>query len=339
MRSWRIGSAWLIDILHRYRAMTNLRPLTRVDLPALLDLLLAANRADSIDTPETLADIEHEFDDPWSYPERDAVVVAGPKGTLAGFARLFVNPRPNPDPESAAFLVLTVHPEQRDQGLETCLLDWLEARGRERLRGTTTRRLRIARPDHLKPDVERLLGRGYSPIRFYFRMGRDLHSPPGLTIPPGIKLRTYAPEWADQLWAAHAAAFSDHWGYVIESHDEFQEFVLGSANFRPDLSLLACAGAEVAAYAINRVHAEHNARTGVLEGVIGLIGTQRAWRGQGLATALIGESLRRFADAGLERATLTVDAENTTGALGLYERLGFAVGKRVQALDLVLSAD
>ena len=30
-------------------------------------------------------------------------------------------------------------------------------------------------------------------------------------------------------------------------------------------------------------------------------------------------------DAGFERATLTVDTGNATGALGLYERAGFAV--------------
>ncbi len=319
--------------------MTRLRPLTRVDLPALLDLILTANRADGVDTPETLADLEHEFEDAWSDPAQDAVVVDGPDGALAGFARLFVNPRPNPDPESAAFLVMSVHPAARHAGLQDRLLDWLEARGRDRLHGNATRRLRIARPDHLQSEIEHLRDRGYRPIRFFFRMRRDLQSPPEPAVASGVTLRAFTPEWADRLWSAHAAAFADHWGYVIETRDEFKEYVLGSASFRPDLTLLACAGAEVVAYSINRVPAENNTRSGVAEGVIGLLGTQRAWRGQGLATVLIGESLRRFTAAGLERAALTVDAENTTGALGLYERLGFVVVKRVQALDLVLSAD
>ncbi len=35
-----------------------------------------------------------------------------------------------------------------------------------------------------------------------------------------------------------------------------------------------------------------------------------------------------FRNAGLDYATLGVDSENTTGALGLYERLGFEPVKR-----------
>ena len=318
--------------------MSGFRPLTRADLPALLNLLLAANRADGNSTSETLVDLEHEFEDAWSDPAHDAIVLPSPDGALLGFGRVFVNPSPNPDPDSAAYLAYSVDPIARETGLEEALLDWLEARGRERLRGSLTRRLRIARADHLTDEIDRLQRRGYRPIRYYFRMRRDVAPPlPEAMLPNEITVRTFTPEWSSALWSAHAAAFADHWGYVIETPAEFEEHVLGAGGFRSDLTLLACAGPDVVAYSINRVPAEENARTGSPEGVIGLLGTQRPWRGRGLARALIQESLRRFAAAGLQHAALTVDSENTTGALGLYERLGFVVDKRVQALDLVLS--
>lgn len=318
--------------------MHGFRQLTRADLPALLDLLLAANHADGNATGETLTDLEHEFEDPWSDPARDAVVLANPAGALIGFGRVFVNPVSNADPASAAFLTYSVHPDARGKGLEDDLLDWLEARGRERLKGSSTHRLRVAHADQLTDEIDRLRRRGYRPVRYYLRMRRDIDaSLPGAAIPDGVTLRAFTPEWSSALWAAHAAAFAGHWGYVIETPAEFEAYVLGSAAFRADLTVLACAGADVVAYSINRVPADENARTGVPEGVIGLLGTQRAWRGRGLAHALIQESLRRFAAAGLQRVALTVDAENTTGALGLYERLGFAVYKRVQALDLDLT--
>ena len=63
-----------------------------------------------------------------------------------------------------------------------------------------------------------------------------------------------------------------------------------------------------------------------VEAWINTVGTRRAWRGKGVASWLMTESLRRIAaaDDGFERAILGVDAENPTGALSVYRRLGFA---------------
>lgn len=38
---------------------------------------------------------------------------------------------------------------------------------------------------------------------------------------------------------------------------------------------------------------------------------------------LLQESMRRFVVAGMDAAALSVDAANPSGALGLYERLGY----------------
>jgi len=53
------------------------------------------------------------------------------------------------------------------------------------------------------------------------------------------------------------------------------------------------------------------------------VGTLREWRGRGLATALMVRVMRLMRDAGMQDAKLDVDTENQTGAMGLYERLGF----------------
>jgi ribosomal protein S18 acetylase RimI-like enzyme len=62
-----------------------------------------------------------------------------------------------------------------------------------------------------------------------------------------------------------------------------------------------------------------------VEAWINTVGTRRAWRGKGVASWLMAESLRRIAaaDDGFERAILGVDADNPTGALRMYRRLGF----------------
>ena len=60
--------------------------------------------------------------------------------------------------------------------------------------------------------------------------------------------------------------------------------------------------------------------------------TRRPWRRRGLATALIARSLVVLRERGQTSAALGVDADNPSGALGLYEGLGFAVDQRAIAL-------
>jgi mycothiol synthase len=58
---------------------------------------------------------------------------------------------------------------------------------------------------------------------------------------------------------------------------------------------------------------------------IGLIGTRRAARGQGIASALLARALTEARTAGFSSGSLVVDADSPTGAVGLYERVGFTV--------------
>jgi len=56
---------------------------------------------------------------------------------------------------------------------------------------------------------------------------------------------------------------------------------------------------------------------------------RRLWRKCGVASALMCQSMRAMKADGLDYATLGVDTQNPTGALGLYERLGFVAVKRM----------
>ena len=72
-------------------------------------------------------------------------------------------------------------------------------------------------------------------------------------------------------------------------------------------------------------------RSGVRRGWLNSVFTRRAWRRRGLARALIARSLGVLRERGQTSAALGVDADNPSGALGLYERLGFAVDQRATA--------
>jgi ribosomal protein S18 acetylase RimI-like enzyme len=92
-----------------------------------------------------------------------------------------------------------------------------------------------------------------------------------------------------------------------------------------DISLwkVAWDGDEVAGVSINTVYAEENERLGINVGWLDQVSVRRPWRRKGVGAAVIAESLRLLRERGLDEASLGVDAENPTGALALYEGLGF----------------
>jgi ribosomal protein S18 acetylase RimI-like enzyme len=58
------------------------------------------------------------------------------------------------------------------------------------------------------------------------------------------------------------------------------------------------------------------------------IAVRRAWRRRGIARALIATSLRILKERGMEEAALGVDTQNPSGALQLYESLGYRIVKQ-----------
>src|SRR4029077_13806074 len=82
-------------------------------------------------------------------------------------------------------------------------------------------------------------------------------------------------------------------------------------------------GNQVAGSVMTFVFANENAELGIRRGWLEHISGRRPWRRRGLASALIARSLRILADRGLEQAALGGDAENPTGALSVYETMGF----------------
>ena len=94
-------------------------------------------------------------------------------------------------------------------------------------------------------------------------------------------------------------------------------------NLDTNLWRVAWDGDEVAGSVMTFVWPEENERLGLSRGWLEHVSVRRAWRKRGLATALIADSLRVLRDLGLAEAALGVDSQNPTGALRLYESLGF----------------
>ena len=71
-------------------------------------------------------------------------------------------------------------------------------------------------------------------------------------------------------------------------------------------------------------------------GHVNILGVRPGWRRRGLGRALLLHSFRELRDRGRLKADLGVDAENTTGAVRLYERAGMCVAHRMDTYELVL---
>lgn len=172
---------------------------------------------------------------------------------------------------------------------------------------------------------------GFEHARWFFEMTRDLEQPiPDLPMPDGLEVRAVTMDMVRQIWQADVEAFKDHWGGFDSSDENLQRW-LEDPNFDPRLWVIAYDGHEVAGGVVNAIEAEENEALGVKRGWLHSVFTRRQWRRRGLARALIARSLVLIRDRGMDTGILGVDADNPTGALGLYEGIGFSVAERSAA--------
>jgi mycothiol synthase len=136
--------------------------------------------------------------------------------------------------------------------------------------------------------------------------------------------------------AGAQAAFTRHHGSSERDAEAWGALFTGQRGFRPDLSRLAVEDGAVVGYVLAYVYEADTAARGTRQVVLGQIGVLPPARGRGVAGALITEVLEAAARNDCESAGLGVDTENVTGALRLYEGLGFRpVRSRVSwTLDL-----
>ena len=306
------------------------RALRREDLPALYELLLCIEQAEERRVVGTLEDLQHEYDDPWSLAETDSLTAWTNEGQLVGYARTFQNPQL--EDEARCHLLVEIHPSQRSGGLESALLNWVEERGQQRLQSAAVLGLQLLCCGIQDTQLQRqawLEQHAYNRVRYFYRMQRALSDPiPAVQLPGDLALQVYTPDLSQAVQAAFNEAFRDHWSFEPATTEDWQKFFIERTSFRPDLTYVVMADQEVAGLSFNCVGAEENARRQTSEGWIDILAVRRPWRKRGVATALLCASLHAFKAEGLQHAMLGVDTQNSTGALRVYERVGFQPVKR-----------
>ncbi len=224
-----------------------------------------------------------------------------------------------------------VAPELRRRGIATWLFDWGLGRAGHRARVEDPQG-EVHVGAHLDEEETgaRILfeGKGLAPVRHFFLMRRhSLDHVPDAPLPVGLEIRPVAPDQHRAIFDAENEAFRDHWGHREPGEDAFRE-TFGQEETNTDLWTVAWDGDQVAGVVENWIWPEENTRLAVRRGWLEKISVGRPWRRRGLGRALTAAALVRLREAGMDEAMLGVDAENPSGALGLYEGLGFRVARR-----------
>lgn len=312
------------------------RRIVRDDVPLLLELSRAC---DAVDTPwavTTEDEIALWLDDPKLRLERDSAIGFDDSGRAVAYG--FVGQ--GDVHETVVWIELdgAVHPERRREGIGGALLDWQDERGRRMLAAedsTLPGRLSVDAGEHEAGTIALAESRGYRVVRWWLELERDLAAPiPEPSLGPGLRFEPYGGN-EELTRAARNDSFRDHWGSQPVSEREWREHdELESA--RPDLSFVVVEGEgetkRVLGFAIGAVYREDWEHRGHSFGYIDLLGVVSDARGRGIAKALLARSLAAMRAEGFERAVLDVDSESLTGAVGLYESVGFETVRRSMTL-------
>jgi mycothiol synthase len=294
------------------------------DFPAMVELISAANRHDGIDYFPTTEGLALDWaPSPRFDPRRDQAVIEV-DGRFIGAGGVDWRERAG---RIVHRIEIWIHPDARRRGHGRRLLDWAEARARATVAEGSGGPAELPHflgggVDRDKPEQVRFAEKaGYEPVRYGFVMRRRLAEPiPAVALPPGLEVRPVTPDQHRAIWDADA--FMDHHEAGVRDETDFTQF-FGHPDVDTTMWQVAWDGSEVAGSVVNGIYPHENAQLGLDIGWLDHVSVRRPWRRRGLASALIARSLAVLRDRGMALAALGVDAENPTGALGVYERLGF----------------
>jgi mycothiol synthase len=306
------------------------------DYPLLTDLMNVCSEADQIPWVQTPENLQIEIEGEDGIDAASDIVLVEVDGQVVADGQVWRAVR-----EGTAMFDVSGHvlPAFRRRGIGRALLAQNLRRAAERAALEP-----LGAQIHIEAFAEDLeaghrailAAAGFETVRHFFLMRvTGLEDVPEAPLPDGLEVRPVTPEQHRAIFDAEAEAFRDHWGHREQGDDLFHTMY---AKKELDTSLWAVAweGDQIAGVVQTWVWPEENERLGVKRGWLERISVRRPWRRRGLGRALTAEALRRLERAGMDEAMLGVDSENLTGALGLYESLGFRIHSSAAAYRLPL---
>jgi len=245
-----------------------------------------------------------------------ALVTARANGELVGALHL----APHPNGGSTAAVV--VHPDHRESGVATRLIDVAVAATADGGGGHLVLWAfgADARADAFAASV------GFAPERELWQMRVSLPLTERAQWPPGIDVRPFEPRQDEGAWLEvnnRAFAHDPDQGAWTEADLRRRE---AEPWFDAEGFLLATSPDGLAGFCWTKVHPAAPPHEPEPLGEIYVIGVDPSHQGAGLGRALVVAGLASLHERGTPTGMLFVDAANTQ-AVGLYEALGFEVAR------------
>ncbi|UOY03730.1 GNAT family N-acetyltransferase [Blastococcus sp. PRF04-17] len=301
------------------------RPMTPDDAAPVAALLTASEQVDKTAEHFSAEDLTEWWTGWQADLGRDGIAVEDADGIVVGYALAFGPPTFRDT--YRVYLEGRVRPDRRGLGIGRALLGWQLERGTEvhaERQPAAPGKLVVGVPETM-PSLEALVQRaGLTAERWFRDMERSLDELPEPRPVPGVDLVAFSWDRDDEVRRAHNAAFTEHHGSSERDPESWTRLFTGQRAFRPELSVLAVEDGAVVGYVLTYEFEADTAATGLRKVDLGQIGVLPGARGRGLASAAIAAALRAAAAQGYVGAGLGVDTENVTGAMRLYENLGFA---------------
>jgi ribosomal protein S18 acetylase RimI-like enzyme len=294
------------------------------DYEAMAWIINQANKADGNDGFATAEEIASNYAHLQRSDTDLDMIFAEHQGKAIGYGRCEWNKELD-GPYLYSFFI-HLHPDYRRDGIPQAMLAFLQSRAKEMSRQHTDDAPKFYQTygDKGKSWHEKIMKElGFEPARYGFSMVRPCSQPVEVhSLPEGLEVRQVSPDDYRKLFTANSEAFKDHWGHVPPTEEDYQRFI-SWPHLSPDLWKVAWEGDQIVGMVLNFINPEENAAQNRKRGYTEDICVRRPWRRQGVARALLTQSIKMFQDMGMEETSLGVDTQNPNGALQLYESVGY----------------
>ncbi|MDO4259892.1 MAG: GNAT family N-acetyltransferase [Actinomycetaceae bacterium] len=234
-----------------------------------------------------------------------------------------------------------VDPVFRRIGLGSALVAWQEGAARQMLAEipSNTAAQIVAHVEMGEENhEEHLKAHGFHWAQTYYELRADLDSlPPTPELERWLSIEPWSEEWEEPVRHAANRLSEQEWGRPPLTAEQW---LSGRTSFIPEWSFIAVDKKgdrpRVAGFLMASRYVQDWAALGWSEGYIDQMSVGQDYRNAHLVEALVVASMEAQAADGMERIGVGVGSANHTGALALYEYLGFrTVGQsRMWAIDI-----